>query len=75
MGKFLGLVHMQRSTARKTRQGSENLAFIKPEGGVIMRHPLGKMLKIMILCLVTGYKKLTKRNYKENVSFSSAFSC
>ena len=33
VGKFLGLVHIQKSTARKTRQGSENSAFLKPEGG------------------------------------------
>ena len=39
-----------------------------------MLHVLGKMLKIMILYLVTKYKNyLTKKNYKENNSFGSAF--
>ena len=62
VGKYLRLVHIQRLTARLADKDQKTRLFRKLREGVIMRHPLGK---IMILCLVTGYNIfLTKMRYK-----------
>ena len=62
VGKFLGLVHIQRLTARLAGKDQKTRLSRRLREGIIMRHPLGK---IMILCLVTGYNIfLTKMKYK-----------
>ena len=48
VGKFLGLVHIHRSTARLADEDQKTRAFLKVEGGATMRLPLGKTLRIMI---------------------------
>ena len=48
VGKFSGLVHIHRSTARLADEDQKTRAFFILKWGVTMRHSLGKMLKIMI---------------------------
>ena len=51
VGKLLGLVHIHRPTARLVDEDQKTWAFLKFEGGVMMRHLLGNTLRTIIFSL------------------------